>query len=162
MLRRCIALIAVLALVPPTVSARAGGSVAARVRITAAGKQTSGRLTAVDAETVTLLPDGKADPIRIPRSSISSVEVSDGKRSRARADLAGVGVGFLTGIGVCLVARVADTPNPGPLNLVPAFICAAGGLGVGVVSGIVAAHLIGRERWRPVPLSSLSSLFGDE
>jgi hypothetical protein len=128
------------------------------VRLTLAGKHISGRLTAVDVDALTLLPDGRGDALRIILSSVSAAEVSEGKRPRARADLMGVGVGFMTGITVCVAASVGNTPNPGPTNLLPAFICFVGGLGAGVVSGIVGAHHFGRERWRPVPLTSLASL----
>jgi hypothetical protein len=154
--RKFAAVIAAIAVASGTLMAQTAGSTLPRVRLTLAGKHISGRLTAVDVDALTLLPDGRGDALRIILSSVSAAEVSEGKRPRARADLMGVGVGFMAGTTVCVAA--GNMPNPGPINLLPAIICFFGGLGGGVVSGIVAAHHFGRERWRSVPLTSLAGL----
>jgi hypothetical protein len=136
-------------------------TVTSRVRVTA-GKRITGRLVSVDGDALTLMPDGSRDPMRIPLSSISAAEVSEGKRSRAVADLAGVGIGFGAGLLTGLIADNIATSNcrndPSCHNVVPGLGGFVAGFPVGgVATGILAAHLIGRERWRSVPVASLPS-----
>jgi hypothetical protein len=151
--RKFAAVIAAIAVASGTLMAQTSGSTPPRMRLTLAGKYISGRLTAVDVDALTLLPDGKGDPIRIQLSSISSAEISAGKRSRAGANLAGVGVG----VGVWFGALIYGVHSCGGI-----FSCsnsaASTWLVVGIASGIAVAHRIRRERWRPVPLTSLTGL----
>jgi hypothetical protein len=137
-------------------------TVTSRVRVTA-GKRIHGRLVSVDGDALTLMPDGRRDPIRIPLSSISAAEVSEGKRSRAVADFAGVGIGFgaglLTGVIAGHIAESNCRNDPSCHDFLPGLGGFAIGFPVGgIATGILAAHLIGRERWRSVPVASLRSL----
>ena len=142
--------------VSTNVMAQSTGSVTPRVRVTRDGKRVSGRLTAVDADALTLLPDDNSGPIRILLSSISAAEVSEGKRSRAVADLAGVGVGVS---GVYIADAVCGgSRNPNDQSEASCGRALLVALLISVPSGIAIAHLIGHERWRRVPIASLVSL----
>jgi hypothetical protein len=156
MLKRFVAAIVTLALASGTLMAQTAGSVDPRVRVTEAGTRITGRLMTIDAQVLTLMPDGNRDPVRIPLSSISAADVSAGRRSRAFADLAGVGVG-LAAIGVA-GASCGGSRNVNDRSEAACEKALLIGLTVGVASGITVAHLIGRERWRAVPLTSLASL----
>jgi hypothetical protein len=161
LLKRFIALIAAVTFAPMNVAAQTPpGSVTPHVRISRQpGEHLTGRLLTIDANALTIMPDGQGAPVRIPLSSISTAEVSEGKRSRVIADLAGIGVGV--GVSV-LIGTIVLSGNEkvGPLESpiargLPAVVF--GGLG-GAASGFAIAHLIGRERWRQVPITSLVSL----
>jgi hypothetical protein len=163
MLKRIVAWVAVLTLTVTPVMAQTPGSVTPRVRVTSAGTRISGRLITVDSDALTITPNGKHDPVRIALSSISTAEVSEGKRSRVGADLAGVGIGF----GAAFLTVVIATEINGNCqsflsNCVGSYGPPPGQtlatLAMGVGAGVVVAHLIGRERWRTVPLGSLASL----
>jgi hypothetical protein len=155
MLKRIVAWVAVLTLTFTTVTAQTAGSVTPRVRVTSAGTRITGRLTTVDVDAVTLLPDGNGDPIRIPLSSISRAEVSEGHRPRGIAELegVGVGVGVLFGFailewGACGLSCSSSADNA----------ALAGGIAAGIASGIAFAHRNRRELWRRVPIGSLASV----
>jgi hypothetical protein len=137
-------------------------TVTSRVRVTA-GKRITGRLVAVDSEALTVVPDGSGNPMRIPLSSVSAAEVSEGKRSRTVADLAGVGIGFGAGLLTAVIAGHIATSNcrsdPSCHDILPGLGAAVIGFPVGgVATGMLAAHLIGREHWRSVPVTLLPSL----
>jgi hypothetical protein len=145
-LKQFIAMIAAVALASGALMAQTIDPVVTRVRITHDGYRIAGRLMKVDRDAVTLVRDGTDDPVRIPLSSISAAEVSEGKRSRAVAVLTGIGVGFgameATGLSAC---NIGDGG------------CATVALLIGIASGIAIARLIGHERWRRVPITSLPS-----
>jgi hypothetical protein len=137
-------------------------TVPSRVRVTA-GKRITGRLVSVDGDALTLTPDNSRAPLRLPLSSITAAEVSEGKRSRAVADLAGVGIGFGAGLLTGWIASGIAITNCRADPSCHSFLPGLGGFAVGfpvggVVTGIWAAHLLGRERWRSVPVASLPSL----
>ncbi len=161
--RKFAAVIIAIAVASGALMAQTSGPTPPRLRLTLAGKHISGRLTVVDVDAVTLLPDGHRDPMRVPLSSISAAELSEGKRSRAVADLAGVGIGFGAGLLTALIAGHIATSNcqhdPSCHDFLPGLGAAAVGFPVGgVATGMLVAHLIGREHWRPVPVGSLPSL----
>jgi hypothetical protein len=142
-----VALVAAVALTSGTVVAQTSGSVATRVRVTRDSNHIAGRLIMVDGDALTLVPDGTRDPVRIPLSSISAAEVSEGQRSQVVAELAGAGVGVGAGFVVFMLGVNANAGK--------AII---GALALGIASDKGIAHLIGRERWRSVPITSLASL----
>jgi hypothetical protein len=162
MLKRAVAsVVSFFMIASGTLTAQTVGSVTPRVRVTA-GKRITGRPVTVDGDALTLRPDGSRDPMRISLSSISAAEVSEGKRSRVLADLAGVGIGFGAGLLTAWIAGNIATSNcrndPSCHNLLPDLSAAAVGFPVGgVATCMLAAHLISREHWRPVPVASLPS-----
>jgi hypothetical protein len=155
MMKQFVALVAV-TLACTTVLAQTPGSVAPRVRITYDARRVSGRLMAVDSDALTLVPDGGRDSVRVPLSSVSDAEVSEGKRSRVAADVAGIGVGFGAGFGTILVGLASCgglfgcSTSAGNASVIV-------GVASGIASGIAVAHRIGRERWRTVPVASLAT-----
>ena len=88
-------------------------------------------------------------PEHRPHRRGGRIEVSEGKRSRAVADVTGVGAGIGGGFGLGTALdgteTVSSLSSESPSASLPAF---AVGMGV--------AHLIGRERWRTVPVPSLA------
>ena len=71
---------------------------APRVRIGSGSTRISGRLVAVDGDTATIAPDADRDRIvHVPRSRITEAAISEGRRPRAVAVLAGVGAGVAAG-----------------------------------------------------------------
>jgi hypothetical protein len=153
MLKRVVALVAALALTFTPVMAQ---TVTPRVRVTSAGTRISGRLTTVDVDAVTLLPDGNGDPVRMPLSSISRAEVSEGHRPRGVAELEGVGVGVGVWFGTLFLGFVAcggiTCSNSASIA---SFV---GSVAAGIASGIAFAHRNRRELWRKVPIGSLARL----
>jgi hypothetical protein len=72
-----------------------------------------GRVVAMDAETLTVLPEGaSADPVRLERTRVKELSVSRGRRRQTVVGLAG---GFFL---VGAWAMVRDRPTPTPLRLV--------------------------------------------
>jgi hypothetical protein len=157
-----VALIAVVTFASMNVIAQTpSDSVTPHVRISRQpGEHLTGRLLTIDADALTIMPDDQRAPVRIPLSSISTAEVSEGKRSRVIADLAVIGVGVGASL---LIGTIVSSGNcrkncrlESPIAVaLPTVVL--GSLG-GVASGFAIAHLIGRERWRKVPIASLASL----
>lgn len=112
------------------------------------GKRLTGTLLAQDAESVTIRAAGHAQPLRIPREALASMEVSRGRGSRLTGALVGLGVGFA--LGFALGSSCDDSGSIIDL-------CGADfGLAVGAVIGLPGA-LIGlavppAERWEHVAI----------
>jgi hypothetical protein len=156
MLKRIVALVAVLTLTFPPVMAQ---TVTPRVRVTSAGTRISGRVATVDVDALTLLPDGNGDPIRIPLSSISRAEVSEGHRPRGVAELEGVGVGVGVWFGTFFLGFAAcggAFSNKCSDSWLHAWF--VGSVAAGIASGIAFTHRNRRELWRRVPIGSIASL----
>ena len=155
MLKRIVALVAALTLTFTPVTAQTAGPVSPRVRVTSAGTRISGRLTTVDVDAVTLLPDGNGGPVRIPLSSISRAEVSEGHRPRGIAELEGVGVGVGVWFGTFFLGFAACGGITCSNSASGAWF--VGSVAAGIASGIAFAHRNRRELWRRVPVGSLAS-----
>ena len=115
-----------------------------RVRLSLEGdRRVQGRLTAMDAETFTLFPDGKRAPVRIERAQVQRLEVS---RGRTRYTLVGVAIGL--GVGVAL-------PVHEPCDSSPALFCPRGinrmaAVGGSLIAGAVLGSAVSIERWHDV------------
>jgi hypothetical protein len=118
------------------------------------GTLLTGRLRAIDDETLLLKVDDRAQPIRLRRSSIEQIEVSHGRRGHAGtgavigASVVGIPLGILVGL------------NGGPLleGSRPASLRAfwdglSGGAILGAAIGAVIGSASKTERWERVPLS---------
>jgi hypothetical protein len=118
-----------------------------RVRSTTEPRAVIGGVSAVDIESLTLIPDG-LPPLEIPARSITSVETSQGhKRSWQRGLL--VGLAFGVGLGF---AFSVDAENCGPET--PHFCSRGEALAASTIifSGVGAAvgAFIKSERWTPL------------
>lgn len=123
-----------------------------RVRVSTASreKQSVGTLTGMDRIRL-VVSDENGVPTSIPRTDVTRLEVSDGKRSNAGK---GALVGALIGIGLGLT-YVADNCSEGCGNV------AGGLLTLGAMGGAIGAAIgapIRTERWRSVPVSRTASL----
>lgn len=128
------------------------------------GATLTGRLVALDRDSLVLRPDG--DPtgtITVPGEALA-IEVSAGRQRRwAR----GMGVGLITGaVGGAIIGAATFEPCIGWCILTPnsregwaALNATLMGLG-GVVAGGVVGALIETERWRPVTVGSDSVRVG--
>ena len=121
-----------------------------------AGQLLTGRLLAIDDETLLVKVTGRAAPLRLRRSAVEKLDVSRGKRSRAGegALIGGVALGIpvavLGGLAAGAVPGGSCQPDCLPSGLV-------GGLVLGVAIGAPIGALIGSasrsERWERVPFS---------
>ena len=131
----------------------------ARVRVTAptvAENRLVGTVAAVDADTLVLGVKHGTSSLAIPFASMTSLEVSRGKKSNVGK---GLGIGFLAGaaLGAVIGFAAGDDP-PGFLAFSSEQKAAAGailgGLAGGVIGGVVGATGPS-ERWETVPLDQI-------
>jgi len=108
-----------------------------------------GHVVAVEAEMVRLRLDAQRT-VLVPLNAIGTLDVSRGRRSRARAILAGIGAG----IGVTLAAAAITFQSCG-------LDCGGGTLIIagGVAAGVATAALLSGERWQRMPMDWLRTRF---
>jgi hypothetical protein len=123
------------------------------------GTLLTGRLRAIDDETLLVKVDDRAQPIRLQRSSIEQIEVSRGKRSRAgKGALIGAvslgipGVAFgLFAAGFANFGCEGGCPAPNYLGgVVGGFVF---GAAIGGAIGGALGSASRSERWERVPVS---------
>jgi len=107
-------------------------------------------LTALDDTALTLRVKGRADVLVVPRSAITKVEVSLGRRARGKGALIGAGVGIAAGALVGLLHGGDDSSqlvqfSAGDYAL--GFAALGGGVGA-----LVGAAVPPSERWNEVAL----------
>lgn len=110
-----------------------------------------GQLVAVEADMVTLRVDARRT-VLVPLSAIGTVDVSRGRRSRAWAILAGIGVG----IGATLAGAAITFQSCG-LDCGGGALIVAAGVGAGVATTALLAH----ERWQRMPNTWLRTRFAN-
>jgi hypothetical protein len=123
------------------------------------GRRITGRLVSADDGSLTLVPEGAAEPVRLDRASVARVEFSDGRRSRVgRGALIGAFAGAAVG---ALAGMITYNRYPnGCFEGSSASGCAVYGAVLFGVPGaaIGALSSIGpRETWREAPLASPAS-----
>ena len=127
-----------------------------RVRVASTelgGRPLTGNLLAVDDETLLVKVTGRAEPLRLRRSSVERLEVSRGRRSHA-------GTGALIGgvsLGIPFVALAAVVASAAPGGHCESGCVILGGFVFGATIGAPIGALIGSafgsERWERVPVS---------
>jgi hypothetical protein len=140
--------------------AQSSGAAEPRVRVMSGAARISGRLIAVDADTLTIVSDAERDNIvKVPLSRITRAAISDGKRPWPVAVLAGVGAGvgagyfgFLVAVSGCAEAFVFGCSSSGIRT------SRAVGVATGSVVGVTMTYHLVRERWRAVPVQTLREL----
>jgi len=117
------------------------------------GQGLTGRLLAIDDETLLVKVLGRAEPLRLRRSSVERLEVSRGRRSHA-------GTGALIGgvsLGIPFVALAAVVASAAPGGHCESGCVILGGFVFGATIGAPIGALIGSafgsERWERVPVS---------
>jgi hypothetical protein len=127
-----------------------------RVRVTAPN-EVSGRFVGtvmkIGADTCVLEVEGRAEALALPLASVTSLEVSRGRKSNI---LKGAGIGLLIGGAVGIVAGVAACSGDG-CEYAGATVGSLGaiGAGVGLLIGTSAGASSSGELWEPVPLDQL-------
>ncbi len=122
-----------------------------RVRVisTVVPRRVPGLLSEVTESMVTIIPDGSM-PIRIPTGSITSIEVSLGRR---RNVLQGVAIGVATGIALGFAFPVdADTCGPDSANFCSRGEAIGGSIMVFGGLGTAIGAIVTSERWAPMSL----------
>jgi hypothetical protein len=131
-----------------------------RVRVTAptVGRDPLvGTLDELRADTCVLWIEGGAEPLALPLGSVTSLEVSRGRKSNT---LAGAGIGLLIGgvggttLGL-VVGLQCEGDCPSPPGLLPAAIFGGIGAGFGLLIGTAIGAASGTERWEVVDLQSV-------
>jgi hypothetical protein len=127
-----------------------GRDVHVSVTTGASVRELSGRLTAIDADSVTLLRNG--DATRIARTSLRSMSVRQG---RERKWAQGWGIGFLAGVTVGALGGLASGDDTSGDEFSFTAPQKAIGLGIfGALSGSVLGSLVGAlvdgDHWRSV------------
>jgi hypothetical protein len=128
----------------------------ARVRITESNVTQRGTILTAGADTVTLRPDRREETIAISRTGITRVELSRGLHGHTGA---GIGLGFLAGLGVCALVgyNSCGTCGGGEDDQTTKMLSALawggilGGAGI-LVGGVIGAHHK-TDRWEEVPSS---------
>ena len=110
-----------------------------------------GHVLDVQGEMVRLRVDAQRI-VLIPLNAIGTLDVSRGRRSRARAIVAGIGAG----IGVTLAAAAVTFQSCG-------LDCGGGALIIagGVPAGVATAALLSGERWQRMPNAWLRTRFAN-
>jgi hypothetical protein len=121
------------------------GAPGIRIRVTAPGLSDEplvGTLTALEQDALSLRPEGRLEPVRIPRTAVTKWEMSQGLQANTGK---GAAFGFLGGaaVGAGLAASEWDGIEA-PL-IYAAFIGAAGA-GVGALLGA----LYRTEKWKEI------------
>jgi hypothetical protein len=121
-----------------------------RVRVTARGdgpeRRLVGPLRTFDGEALTLIPEGSADHVTVPRETITRIEVSRGSRSRAgRGALIGAVLG-LAAIAIAESTRGENYEAPDNYGLI-----VAGSIAGGAVVGAGVGALMRSEKWEAQP-----------
>ena len=126
------------------------------VRVTAPSMDTDdsvGTVAALESDTLTVQVEGRADQLALPLASVTSLEVSRGRKSNI-AKGAGIGLlaGGASGALFGIVGCAADPCEyPGAVVL---FFGVFGG-GLGLLTGLVVGAATSGERWEAVPLDGL-------
>lgn len=121
-----------------------------RVRISAdSGPMLTGSVLRADADTLTITASGDS-PRRFATSRLTSLEVSRG-RNRTGWSLSGALIGGL--VGGVLGGASGGHDDPTGLGAGAGF--AAGGI-LGLLSGAIVGALVAPERWRAVPLLTVT------
>jgi hypothetical protein len=131
-----------------------------RVRITRLGEtRVIGYLESSDAAAVTLRTDGGTNPITIPMKEVTAAELSLGMRSHElRGAVIGGVTGFLIGafVGAYISAGSWSWSKRSDDN--GAYAAWAGITLAGVGAGVLIAHAVRGEKWRPLWKSELESV----
>ena len=160
---RVTTLLAALFIVAPTLLAAQEDTLVAsgeRVRVTAPGLSSNpivGTFDQVNRDTLLLSIDGRAEPISVPISSVSKLEVSAGTKSNFAK---GLGIGFLIGATTgALIGAASGDDDPSAFM---AFTAEEKAVGAGLVLGLAGGLLGGiigavnpSERWEAVPVDEL-------
>ena len=121
------------------------------------GQTLTGRLLAIDDETLLLKVADRAEPIRLRRASIGQIEVSRGKRTGAGkgALIGGVALGIPGAfVGWYGTESCVEVLSCTPGHVYGGFASAAiGGLVVGGAIGALIGSAFTSERWERVPIS---------
>jgi hypothetical protein len=115
-----------------------------RVRALSQPDRVTGRVVALDHETLTLEIAGRTLPLTLPRREITAMDVSAGRRSRARHALIGAAVG--AALGLVAARTTSDSGNP----YLDAQAGAAGTLLLASAGALVGVAIPPGERWRSV------------
>jgi hypothetical protein len=158
------ALVVLLVMLASTASAQEPGAVpasvqpGARVRVSAPGAGTlTGRVVAVEGDSLQVARDRSADTLRLAESQLTSLEVSVGRHKRRWR---GAGFGFLGGAALGAVVGAATYTKPDCSG--EAYFCDLGQgfdatFGAALLGGVgaVVGAIIGGGRvddWQPVAL----------
>jgi hypothetical protein len=124
----------------------------------------SGVLVEVTGDTVAVQPEHRPDTLRVSLSSVTSIEVSQGLKSRTAAGigygaLIGVAAGALTAVAACGIASsgegsgchaLGEDPYADATGLTVAGGAVVGGIVGSIVGGIIGATHKG-DKWEQVP-----------
>jgi hypothetical protein len=121
------------------------------VRVPRPGTQIIGRVLELDTETLTIEAANGQLPLTVPIGAVRRLQVSDGRGSRIRSALAGIGA--CVGIFFVTVPLVILAAGNSLDAVVPAGWV---GIGAGVGSGVAVAGHVARERWRDTDLVELA------
>jgi hypothetical protein len=120
-------------------------------------------LVAVNGDDLMLRREGTADPVAVPRSAITSLEVSRGRKSKIKGIIIGALIGAGAGAAVGAAAAGTSECQPEvalcgtPEDITRGADYAAEGLLVGTgVGALVGALLVRGERWEVVSSDKLS------
>ncbi|NIM49030.1 MAG: hypothetical protein GTO22_07195 [Gemmatimonadales bacterium] len=122
-----------------------------------------GTLKAAPADTLLLELHGRVDPLAMPLSSVTKLEV---QRGRKAATWTGAGIGAVAGAVVGAVIAVATFEEPAPCEWFcfdfgpsdageAAVMGLAGGATLGFLVGLGVGALFKTDRWEEVPLDRL-------
>lgn len=124
-----------------------------RVRVTAPtvdSRRLTGPVLSASGDTLRIPLDGNVLPI--PLGSVERLEVSDGK-DRLTGALLGTVVGAAGGAAVLTLACIGSDDDCGGYT----WLAAYGGAFIGAPIGAIGGYIVGRERWRTLPLSEPGS-----
>jgi hypothetical protein len=125
-----------------------------------------GSLLATSDRDLIVFPEGRNDPIVIPRDTVRALDVSQGLKSKRKGALIGAGIGATAG---ALLGVAAATSSCEPGSALEAFACAVirdsfrepktslvlGGVGLGL-GALIGAAVTHGERWQAVPISRVT------
>ena len=115
-----------------------------------------GRFLAMDDEHLILAVGKPPQSIRLPRSAVTSVEMSRG-RSRLKGALIGAGVGGLVGVvwGLVAYSQCKSEPSTGAFSIDLCGLEILAPVVTGPSVGAVVGLVIGKEQWAKVPPTTL-------